>query len=71
MACIGIAHLSGVGIAAKCWSGLMEPAVMGIIVMLRRLGLLAGYPVEMLAQVANPPVLGGGRPVGSFEVTEG
>ena len=70
MACIGIAHGSGVGIAAKCWSGQMEPAVMGIIVMMRRLGLLAGHPAEMLAQVANPPVLGGGRPVGSFEVME-
>ncbi len=70
MACIGIAHLSGVGIAAKCWSGLMEPAVMGIIVMMRRLGLLADHPAEMLAQVANPPVLGGGRTVGSFEVME-
>jgi L-asparaginase II len=70
MACIGIAHLSGVGIAAKCWSGLMEPAVMGIIVMMRRLGLLADHPAEMLDQVANPPVLGGGRTVGSFEVME-
>jgi len=70
MACIGIAHRSGIGVAAKCWTGLMEPAVMGIIVMLRRLGLLADYPFHALAPVANPPVLGGGRPVGTFEVVE-
>jgi L-asparaginase II len=68
MACIGLAHRSGVGIAAKCWTGQKEPAVMGVVAMADRLGLVGGYPREMLSSLAAPPVLGGGRRVGSYEV---
>ena len=46
----------------------MEPAAMGMIVMLEHLGLLSGYPLEALESVASPAVLGGGRRVGTFEV---
>jgi L-asparaginase II len=70
MGCIGAAHQSGVGIAAKCWTGTFEVAAMGIVEMLRHLGLLSGYPLEALADVANPPVLGGERRVGAFEVLD-
>ncbi len=68
MGCIGVAHQSGVGIAAKAWSGVFEVAVMGAIEMMRRLGLLSDYAIEALAPAINPPVLGGGRPVGAYEV---
>jgi L-asparaginase II len=68
MACIGLAHRSGIGIAAKCWSGQKEPAAMGVVVMAGRLGLLNGHPRTMLAGVESPEVLGGGRPVGEWEV---
>jgi len=70
MGCIGVAHQSGVGIAAKCWSGEFEVAVMGAIEMLRHLDLISGYPLEALADVANPPLLGGGRPVGALVVLD-
>lgn len=71
MGCIGVAHQNGVGIAAKCWSGEYEVAAMGVIEMMRRLGLLSDHPLEALAEVAHPPVLGGGLPVGRFEFLEG
>ncbi|MCJ7726978.1 MAG: asparaginase, partial [Acidimicrobiia bacterium] len=70
MGCIGVAHQSGVGIAAKCWSGEFEVAAMAAIEMMRRLGLLSDHPLEALADVAHPPVLGGGLPVGRFEFLE-
>jgi len=70
MGCIGVAHQSGIGVAAKCWSGEFDVALMAAIAMLRHLGLLADYPFEALADEAAPPVLGGGRPVGAFEVLE-
>ena len=70
MGCIGVAHQSGVGVAAKCWSGDFGVALMGVIAMLRHLSLLSDYPFEALADEAAPPVLGGGRPVGAFEVLE-
>jgi L-asparaginase II len=70
MGCIGVAHQSGIGVAAKCWSGDFDVALMAAIAMLRHLGLLSGYPFEALADQASPPVLGGGNPVGAFEVLE-
>lgn len=71
MGCIGVAHRSGVGIAAKCWTGASEPALMGAIRMMRRLGLLADHPFGELAALAAPPVLGGGASVGSYQVLDG
>ena len=70
MGCIGVAHQSGVGIAAKCATGVFEVAVMGALEMLCHLGLIGDYQRQALAEVANPPVLGGGRPVGAFEVLD-
>lgn len=68
MGCIGLAHRSGLGVAAKGWGGQIEAAIVGVIEVLRRLGLLPDHPLRALAAVAAPPVLGGGRPVGSLEV---
>jgi L-asparaginase II len=68
--CIGFAHTSGVGIAAKCWSGESEPAAAAVVAMLRRLGLLPDHPFRALSAVASPPVMGGGRQVGGLEVLE-
>jgi L-asparaginase II len=70
-AVLGFAWHGGVGIVAKCWTGTMDVAVMAVIEILRRLGLLPAYPFAMLAGIANPPVLGGGRRVGRLEFLEG
>jgi L-asparaginase II len=68
--CIGVAWRGGLGIAAKCWTGEEAPASAGVVVALRRLGILSEYGWEMLAAVARPAVTGGGRPVGYLEVLE-
>ena len=70
MGCVAIAHWTGVGVAAKCWSGQLEPAVLGVATALRRLGLLSDHPHQVLTGGLMPPVLGGGRPVGAMEVLE-
>ncbi len=69
--CVGVAWFGGLGVAAKCWSGQDAPALVGIIAALRLLGILPDYPAAMLAEVAQPAVLGGGRPVGHLQVLEG
>lgn len=69
MGCIGAGWLEGdVGFAVKCWSGQSAPAMVGLIALIDRLGMLAGHPRSQLAEIAIPPVLGGGRPVGRLEV---
>jgi L-asparaginase II len=57
----------GVGIAAKSHDGSLRAAVMGIIEVSRRLGLLPDVALEALTDVSTPPVLGGGVPVGAME----
>jgi L-asparaginase II len=69
--CIGVAWFGGLGFAAKCWTGEGGPAVTAIIRVLRRLGALSDYGADMLEEVAHPAVLGGGRPVGRWQVLEG
>lgn len=66
MGCLGLGHFGGVGIAAKAWTGALSAAAVGIIEMLRRLSLLPPHPEAALAEVARPPVLGGGRQVGAL-----
>jgi L-asparaginase II len=58
----------GVGIAAKSRSGSSSVAVMAMIEVMRSMGLLSGAALEALQDVATPPVLGGGDPVGSRTV---
>lgn len=69
--CVGVAWFGGLGVAAKCWSGEEAPAVVAAIAALRRLGALPDHGAEMLAGVAEPVVLGGGRPVGRLQVLDG
>lgn len=72
MGCVGAGWLDGsVGFAAKCWTGQGAPAVVGLITLIERLGLLPVHPRTQLAELAAPVVLGGGEPVGSTEVLSG
>jgi len=69
--CLGVAWYGGLGVAAKCWSGEETAAAAAVVAVLRRLGVLAEHPAAMLAEVGEPAVLGGGRPVGRWLVLEG
>jgi L-asparaginase II len=65
--CLGVAWYGGVGVAAKAWSGDPDAAMVGIVEILRRLGLLSAYPDDMVEDLARPIVTGGGVPVGALE----
>jgi L-asparaginase II len=58
----------GIGLAAKSRSGRSEAAVAAVIEAARQLGLLSQAMEEELADVARPPVFGGGRVVGNMLV---
>jgi L-asparaginase II len=64
--CLGLAWYGGIGIAAKCWSGDLAAAAIGIVEMSRRLGILSDHPRAMLEPLARPAVMGGGRRVGTL-----
>ena len=67
--CVGIAAPeAGVGVAAKSWSGESTPAMLGALVVMDELRLVPPYPRSMLADLFAPPVIGGGAPVGRWEV---
>ena len=69
MGCVGVAWLDGrMGFAAKCWTGDSAPAMVALIALIDRMGLLPEYPRSRLAGIATPAVLGGGGPVGALEV---
>ena len=69
MGCVGAAWLDGdIGFAAKCWTGDGAAAMIGLIHLIDRLGLLPGHPAAQLADIARPVVLGGGEPVGALEI---
>ncbi len=55
---------NGLGIAVKSEAGSHSVAAMAMMVAMRRLGLLPAAAVDALSEVAEPPVLGGGRTVG-------
>ncbi len=69
--CLGVALGDGVGIAVKSWDG-TEPAI-GVVLMetLRRIGLMTTAAEAAVADLANPPVLGGGQQVGRLEIMGG
>ena len=58
-----------IGIAVKSREGSGQMAAIGLIAVMRTLGLLADAAVEALAEVAAPVILGGGRPVGVIHST--
>lgn len=57
---------SGIGIAVKSHSGAANVGVAALAESARRLGMLSAVMEERLHDVMHPPVLGGGRPVGSL-----
>jgi len=57
----------GIGFATKCWTGQHAPAVVGLLVLMERVGILSPHQQAMLADQSHPAVLGGGRPVGHLE----
>jgi L-asparaginase II len=65
--CIGLGMLEhGVAFAAKSWTGIEGPAVIGIIELMDQLGLIPPYQRAQLESIARPAVIGGGRPVGTL-----
>ena len=58
----------GVGLAAKSRAGRADHAVVALIRVARRLGLLTDAMRDDLGEVVSPPVWGGDRVVGSVEV---
>ena len=62
---IGIGR-HGIGIAAKADAGRPEVAVAAVIAAAGELGLISDVMLDALAAEVAPPLLGGGRPVGSF-----
>ncbi|HLA66053.1 MAG TPA: asparaginase [Acidimicrobiia bacterium] len=68
LGCIGAGWLEGgIGFATKCWSGQPAPAVVGLVTLMDRVGILPHHPKEMLEELLAPAMLGGGRPVGHLE----
>lgn len=71
MGCIGLGWPEGgLGFAAKCWTGDSTAAAVGLLDLMGTMGVLSGHARTLLAGVMAPPVLGGGHPVGRFEVLE-
>ena len=64
--CFGFAWYGGIGIAAKAWTGNYPAVTAAVLEMADRVGILSGYPRDMLIDRISVPVLGGGRRVGSF-----
>ena len=66
--CIGLGMLEhGIAFAAKSWTGLYAPAIVGLIELMDRVGVIPGYQRSQLATIARPDVLGGGSPVGTLQ----
>jgi len=66
--CIGLGLLEhGIAFAAKSWTGFAAPAVIGLIELMDRVGVIPAYQRSQIAATARPEVLGGGRPVGSLQ----
>lgn len=67
LGCLGVALVSGVGVAVKSWDGLGDIAGVGAVAALDSLGLLPAPARDWLAPVSRPPILGGGEVVGATE----
>ncbi len=66
--CIGLGLLEhGLAFAAKSWSGVSAPAVVALVELMVRVGVVPDYQRSQLAAIARPDVLGGGRPVGTLQ----
>jgi hypothetical protein len=58
----------GLGLAVKSRSGSPVIASMGMMELMRRLGLLPPAALNALTRVSQPPVLGGGLVQGTIEI---
>lgn len=56
----------GIGLAAKSWTGVSAAAMVGLIELMDRIGVVPAYQRSRLEPIARPLVLGGGEPVGSL-----
>jgi L-asparaginase II len=65
--CVGVALKRGLGVAVKSWDGNGSVANLGAVSALDQLGELTPTATAALEPIANPHVLGGGRPVGRVE----
>lgn len=65
--CIGVAVHGRFGVAVKSWDGIASIANLGAVSALDQLGVLSPAAVSALDPIGKPPVLGGGRTVGTFE----
>ena len=66
--CIGLGMLEhGVAFAAKSWTGDSAPAVIALIELMDRVGIIPQHQRSQLETIARPEVLGGGRPVGTLQ----
>jgi L-asparaginase II len=69
--CIGLGMLEhGVAFAAKSWTGLSAPAVVALLALIDRVGLLSDHQRAMLDSIAHPAVLGGGQRVGEIRALD-
>lgn len=60
------ASVAGYGIACKTWTGSGIVAGLGITLAIEHLGMMTAALGSGLAEVIEPPILGGGEPVGRF-----
>lgn len=58
----------GVGFAAKAWTGDNTAATLALVGLMDRVGIVSDHQRDGLADVAAAPVLGGGVPVGRYEL---
>jgi L-asparaginase II len=69
MGCVGAGWIEGgIGFAAKAWSGNATAASVALVAIMDRAGILSIHQRAQLAAVASPRVLGGGEPVGAYEL---
>ncbi|HUG74496.1 MAG TPA: asparaginase [Acidimicrobiia bacterium] len=58
----------GVGFAAKAWTGDDTAATVALVGLMDRVGIVSDHQRDRLADVFSAPVLGGGVPVGRYEL---
>ena len=65
--CLGVGIAGRIGLAVKSWDGTQEVATCAMIATLASAGELPDHAAGVLAPLARPPILGGGRRVGELE----
>ena len=65
--CIGVALENRLGVAAKSWDGLWQPAEVAVVAALDAIGEPSGFVTEQLGLVGRPTIRGGSEAVGEVE----